>query len=105
VFPRLAVLYAECDVLSWLASDDLMDLCISQRAKSWSCLPPIARCGYQGGENEAALLEGIESLRVEKSRLLAIDLGSIGLRLVKLDQHAIEQVNPIRPCKTLVCLQ
>ena len=99
------VLEAERDALNRRASDDFMDPRIAQIGKELVMLATNRKVQVlKGRENEAAFLEGIESLSAEKTRLLGIDPGLHGLRLVRVDQPAIEHANPIRPRKALILL-
>lgn len=99
------VLEAERSALSKRVSDDFVEPRIAEIRKELVLLANNRKVQMlRGRENESAFLEGIESLRAERARLLSIDTQLLGLRLVDVDRPAVTSTKPIKPRKALVVL-
>ncbi|WP_308812242.1 Wzz/FepE/Etk N-terminal domain-containing protein [Pseudomonas plecoglossicida] len=99
------VLEAERNALRRRTSDDFTEPRIAQIRKELVMLSTNRKVQMlKARANDAAFLEGIETLRAEKSRLLNLDTSLQGLRLISVDQLAVEPVRPIRPRKALIVL-
>ncbi|WP_367237599.1 Wzz/FepE/Etk N-terminal domain-containing protein [Pseudomonas sp. Rh2] len=99
------VLEAERNALRKRVSDDFAEPRIAQIRKELIMLSTNRKVQVlKARENEAAFLEGIEDLRVERARLLGIDTKFDGLELVSVDQRAVASNKAVRPNKVLVVL-
>ncbi|MBC3494005.1 Wzz/FepE/Etk N-terminal domain-containing protein [Pseudomonas taiwanensis] len=99
------VLEAERNTLRKRTSDDFVEPRIAQIRKELVMLSTNRKVQMlRARENEAAFLEGIEALRVERARLQAIDTKLDGLHLVSIDQRAVESSKPVKPRKGVIVL-
>lgn len=99
------VLEAERNALRRRASDDFVEPRIAQIRKELVMLSTNRKVQMlKARENEAAFLEGIEALRVERARLLGIDTKLEGLSLVSIDQRAVATSKPLKPNKALIVI-
>lgn len=99
------VLEAERNTLRKRVSDDFVEPRVAQIRKELIMLSNNRKVqALKARENEEAFLEGIEALRVERTRLQGIDTGLKGLALVSIDQRATSSSKPVKPNKMLVVL-
>lgn len=99
------VLEAERNALRRRTSDDFVEPRIAQIRKELVMLSTNRKVQMlKARENEAAFLEGIEALRVERARLLGIDTKLEGLSLVSIDQRAVATSKPLKPNKALIVI-
>lgn len=104
-FMGAEVLEAERNALRKRTSDDFAEPRIAKIRKELVMLSTNRKVQMlKARENEAAFLEGIEALRVERTRLLGIDTKLEGLSLVSIDQRAIAIQKPIKPNKSLIVI-
>jgi LPS O-antigen subunit length determinant protein (WzzB/FepE family) len=97
------VLEAERNTLRKRNSDDFTEPRIAQIRKELIMLGANRKVEtLKARKNEAVFLEGIESLRVERMRLLSINTDMKQLRLVSIDQQAVAPSRPIKPRKALI---
>lgn len=104
-FMGTEVLEAERAALRKRTSDDFVEPRIGQIRKELILLSTNRKVqAIKARASEAAFLEGIEGLRVERARLQAIDTQLQGLHLVNIDQRAVPSSKPLKPRKTLIVL-
>lgn len=104
-FMGTEVLEAERAALRKRTSDDFVEPRIGQIRKELILLSTNRKVqAIRARASEAAFLEGIEGLRVERARLQAIDTQLQGLHLVNIDQRAVPSNKPLKPRKTLIVL-
>ncbi|WP_230849547.1 MULTISPECIES: Wzz/FepE/Etk N-terminal domain-containing protein [Pseudomonas putida group] len=104
-FMGTEVLEAERAALRKRTSDDFVEPRIGQIRKELILLSTNRKVqAIRARASEAAFLEGIEGLRVERARLQAIDTQLQGLHLVNIDQRAVPANKPLKPRKTLIVL-
>lgn len=97
------VLEAERNALRKRNSDDFTEPRMAQIRKELIMLASNQNVEtLKARKNEAVFLEGIESLRAEQMRLRGIDTEIKQLRLVSIDQPAVEPNGPLKPRKTLI---
>lgn len=104
-FMGTRALLAEKEILSVRESDDFMEPRIAQIYKELELLKNNRRVEMLlARDNEKLFLESNSQIRSDIARLqeLKSDLGN--LRLVRLDQLAVEPVAPVRPKRLLILL-
>lgn len=102
-FMGTEVLQAEQRALRQRVSDDFVEPRIAQIRKEIIMLSSNRKVEtLQLRENEAVFLEGIDSLRTERARLLGINTDLSQLNLVNVDQLAVAPSHPINPRKGLL---
>lgn len=102
-FMGTEVLEAERAALRKRTSDDFVEPRIGQIRKELIMLSTNRKVeAIKSRAGEQAFLEGIEALRVERSRLQAVDTRLQGLRLVNVDQRAVASAKPVKPRKALI---
>ena len=104
-FMGTEVLEAERVALRKRTSDDFVEPRIGQIRKELILLSTNRKVqAIKARASEAAFLEGVEGLRVERARLQAIDTQLQGLRLVNVDQRAVPSSKPVKPRKAFIVL-
>lgn len=104
-FMGTEVLEAERAALRKRTSDDFVEPRIGQIRKELILLSTNRKVqAIKARASEAAFLEGVEALRVERARLQAIDTQLEGLHLVNIDQRAVLSNKPLKPRKALIVL-
>ncbi|MND33619.1 LPS O-antigen length regulator [compost metagenome] len=104
-FMGTEVLEAERAALRKRTSDDFVEPRIGQIRKELILLSTNRKVqAIKARASEAAFLEGVEALRVERARLQAIDTQLEGLHLVNIDQRAVPSSKPLKPRKALIVL-
>lgn len=102
-FMGTEVLEAERNALRKRGSDDFVEPRIAEIRKELVMLENNRKIeSLKARQNEQAFLEGIETLRVERARLKAINTDMSQLRLVNVDQLAVAPSKPIKPRKALI---
>lgn len=102
-FMGTEVLEAERTALRKRTSDDFVEPRIGQIRKELIMLSTNRKVeAIKSRADEQAFLEGIEALRVERSRLQAVDTRLQGLQLVNVDQRAVASAKPVKPRKALI---
>lgn len=96
-------LTAERDALADRKSDDFVEPRIAEIQSELAMLKNNREVEIlKAREGEDLYLTNLAQLREEASRLKGIKLDTERLRLVRLDQPALQSTNPIKPKKTLV---
>lgn len=96
-------LQAERKVLRQRVSDDFSDPRVAQIHRELQLLENNRKVqSLKARTNEDVFLQGIESLRAEKARLLSINTDMSGLSLVSVDRQAFEPSSPVSPKKKLI---
>ncbi|AGA72294.1 MULTISPECIES: Wzz/FepE/Etk N-terminal domain-containing protein [Pseudomonas] len=104
-FMGTEVLEAERAALRKRSSDDFVEPRVGQIRKELILLSTNREVqAIKARASEAAFLEGVEALRVERARLQAIDTQLQGLHLVNIDQRAVPSIKPLKPRKALIVL-
>jgi len=102
-FMGTEVLEAERAALRKRTSDDFVEPRIGQIRKELIMLSTNRKVeAIKSRADEQAFLEGVEALRVERSRLQAVDTRLQGLQLVNVDQRAVASAKPVKPRKALI---
>ncbi|MCO7516733.1 Wzz/FepE/Etk N-terminal domain-containing protein [Pseudomonas guariconensis] len=97
------VLEAERNALRKRSSDDFTEPRIAQIRKQLLMLASNREVEMlQARKNEMLFLEGVESLRSERTRLSGVNTDLNELRLVSVDQYATSPLRPVKPRKTLI---
>ncbi|WP_448197302.1 Wzz/FepE/Etk N-terminal domain-containing protein [Pseudomonas putida] len=104
-FMGTEILEAERTALRRRTSDDFVEPRIGKIRKELIMLSTNRKVeAIKSRADEGAFLEGIEALRVERSRLQALDTRLQGLQLVTVDQRAVASSKPVKPRKALIVL-
>ncbi|TFY92307.1 chain-length determining protein, partial [Pseudomonas nabeulensis] len=104
-FMGVDALEAERAALQQRKSDDFTDGRIAQIAKELLLLESNREVEVLNSrENEDLFLAGVEPLRAEISRLRNLNIDMRSIKLVAIDQSALEPLAPIAPRRTLIVL-
>lgn len=96
-------LTAERDALKNRTSDDFVEPRIAEIQSELTLLENNREVEIlKAREGEDLYLTNLAQLREEASRLKGIKLDTERLRLVRLDQPALQSLNPIKPKKALI---
>jgi len=96
-------LEAERKALQARRSDDFTEPRIAQIARELKLLENNRQIEtLNSRENDDLFLEGLAGWREEAARLRALHLDTVALRLVSVDQNAVEPTRPIKPKKALI---
>lgn len=102
-FMGTEALTAERDALSSRTSDDFIEPRIAEIQSELAMLQSNREVEIlQEREGEDVYLTNLAELREEAARLKGIKLDIERLRLVRLDQPALQPLNPIKPKKTMI---
>eukprot|EP01133_Synstelium_polycarpum_P013259 gene13259-15588_t len=102
-FMGVEALEAERAALERRKSDDFTEARIAEIAKEFQLLQANRQIEVLNSrENEDIFLGGVEPLRTEEARLKNLNIDMSRLKLVTIDQQALEPLNPIYPKKSLV---
>lgn len=84
-------------------SDDFAESRVAQIAKELQLLQANRQIEVlKLRQNEEIFLSGVEPIRAEAARLSNLNLDMSQLKLVTIDQQALEPLEPIKPKKTLI---
>ncbi|WP_046490511.1 Wzz/FepE/Etk N-terminal domain-containing protein [Pseudomonas veronii] len=98
-------LRAELTALQQRRSDDFTDSRIAQIAKELQLLASNREVEVLNArKNEDIFLAGVQPLRAEMSRLGSLNIDMASLKLVTVDQQALEPLAPANPNRLLVVL-
>lgn len=104
-FMGVEALEAERTVLQQRKSDDFTDSRIAQIAKELQLLESNREIEVLNSRgNEDLFLAGVEPLRAEMSRLRNLNIDMSHIKLVAIDQSALEPLAPIAPKRALIVL-
>ncbi|MDF3238316.1 Wzz/FepE/Etk N-terminal domain-containing protein [Pseudomonas veronii] len=104
-FMGVDALQAERTALMARKSDDFTEGRISQIAKELQLLKLNRQVEVLNQrKNEDVFLAGVEPLRAEMARLKNLNINLDGLKLVVVDQQALEPLRPVKPKKILIIL-
>ncbi|EIK62850.1 MULTISPECIES: Wzz/FepE/Etk N-terminal domain-containing protein [Pseudomonas] len=104
-FMGVEALEAERAALQQRKSDDFTDGRIAQIAKELQLLESNREIEMLNSrENEDLFLAGVEPLRAEMTRLRNLNIDMSHIKLVAIDQNALEPVAPIAPKRALIVL-
>ena len=96
-------LKAEITALEQRRSDDFTDPRVAQIAKELQLLATNREIEVLSArKNEDVFLAGVESLRAEMTRLSNLSTDMSTLKLVTIDQQALEPVAPSKPNRLLI---
>lgn len=102
-FMGVEALEAERAALVRRKSDDFTEARIAEIAKELQLLQSNRQIEVLNSrENEDIFLGGVEPLRTEQARLKNLNLDMSRLKLVTIDQQALEPLSPVYPKKSLV---
>jgi LPS O-antigen subunit length determinant protein (WzzB/FepE family) len=102
-FMGTEALEAERKALMARRSDDFTEPRIAQINKELKLLEANRKVELlKSRENEDLFLKGLAGWREEAARLQAWKIDTAGLRLVAIDQQAIEPLSPVKPRKALI---
>lgn len=102
-FMGVDALEAERNALRKRKSDDFTEGRIGQIAKELQLLQSNRQIEVLNSrENEDLFLAGVQPLRAEEARLRNLNLDISRLKLVTIDQQALEPLAPIKPRKLLI---
>ncbi|NMY95201.1 Wzz/FepE/Etk N-terminal domain-containing protein [Pseudomonas proteolytica] len=102
-FMGVDALEAERTALRQRKSDDFTDGRIGQIAKELQLLQSNRQIEVLNSrENEDLFLAGVQPLRAEEARLRNLNIDISRLKLVTIDQQALEPLAPIKPRKLLI---
>ena len=86
-----------------IKSDDFTDARIAQIAKELQLLKTNRQIEVLNSrENEDRFLAGVQPLRAEEARLRNLNIDMTRLKLVTIDQQALEPLSPIKPRRILI---
>ncbi len=98
-------LEAERSVLQQRKSDDFTAKRIGEIAKQLQLLENNREVEILNSrQNEDVFLAGVQSLRAEALRLQGLDTDMSLLKLVTIDKHALESIDPIKPNRKLIII-
>lgn len=102
-FMGVEALKAEITALEQRRSDDFTDPRVAQIAKELQLLATNREIEVLSArKNEDVFLAGVESLRAEMTRLSNLSTDMSTLKLVTIDQQALEPVAPSKPNRLLI---
>ncbi|MBD8192865.1 LPS O-antigen chain length determinant protein WzzB [Pseudomonas fluorescens] len=102
-FMGVDALKAELVALDQRRSDDFTDPRVSQIAKELQLLASNREVEVLNArKNEDVFLAGVQPLRAELARLSNLNTDMTGLKLVTVDQQALEPLAPVSPNRILV---
>ncbi|PUB36778.1 putative tyrosine kinase-like protein [Pseudomonas sp. GV105] len=102
-FMGVEALEAERAALMRRKSDDFAESRVAQIAKELQLLQANRQIEVlKLRQNEEIFLSGVEPIRAEAARLSNLNLDMSQLKLVTIDQQALEPLEPIKPKKTLI---
>ena len=102
-FMGVDALEAERAALVQRKSDDFTDARIAQIAKELQLLKTNRQIEVLNSrENEDRFLAGVQPLRAEEARLRNLNIDMTRLKLVTIDQQALEPLSPIKPRRILI---
>jgi LPS O-antigen subunit length determinant protein (WzzB/FepE family) len=102
-FMGVEALEAERAALMRRKSDDFAESRIAQIAKELQLLQTNRQIEVlKLRQNEEIFLNGVEPIRAEAARLSNLNLDMSQLKLVTIDQQALEPLKPIKPKKALI---
>jgi LPS O-antigen subunit length determinant protein (WzzB/FepE family) len=102
-FMGVEALEAERTALLQRKSDDFTDPRIGQIAKELQLLKSNRQIEVLNSrENEDRFLAGVQPLRAEEARLRNLNMDMTRLKLVTIDQQALEPLSPIKPRRLLI---
>ena len=104
-FMGVDALEAERSALSQRKSDDFTEVRIGQIAKELQLLQTNRQIEVLNErEKEDLFLSGVEPLRAEIARLRNLNIDMSRLKLVSIDQQALEPLSPIKPRKSFILI-
>ncbi|RMT93755.1 hypothetical protein ALP39_200183 [Pseudomonas marginalis pv. marginalis] len=102
-FMGVEALKAELVALDQRRSDDFTDPRVSQIAKELQLLASNREIEVLSArKNEDVFLAGVQPLRAELARLSNLNTDMAGLKLVTVDQQALEPLAPVSPNRILI---
>lgn len=104
-FMGVEALEAERAVLMQRKSDDFTEGRIAQIAKELQLLQSNREIEVLNRrENEDLFLAGVQPVRAEEARLRKLSIDMSRLKLVTIDEQALEPLRPVKPQKALIIL-